>query len=467
MEKQYMTGKEIGQRLRRARMALNMSQQVLADLVSTSPQNISKYEKDGISNIEMIQLLSNALGHDLLTDETDAEGTVGIIGKEILAVMVENQGMMYVSDLSDEYMHGMSDERVSREIFKLERIGMCVREQYRNYYDELIDSLFLTAKGLICFKNECNTRYTLESGDDYVSEVITWENRLERKEQGERKWYENYQEKIDSDKLQRMVRNIPESNLYRREYIYYLKKNYQTGEDYDRGVKSAFILSDVNCYHDILLRMAVGLSDQILDIMLEDDNDEFDELHEELFGGDPVLLQSKWNLEKMISALKDQHMVLRSQATDVLQVTEPDLEEAKGESEKKGTTPEEMTEREKKLKRFFELVDKDYYFDRFGSSLKDTYLEEAAKHESPYMMDWFTKEDVEGFLQNQLITDHDDKEKIDAYLAEINRQYPKTLSYYSFPQEWEENGLADIVRTYFAVPLMNKETVWEGNENGK
>ena len=117
-----------------------------------------------------------------------------------------------------------------------------------------------------------------------------------------------------------------------------------------------------------------------------------------------------------------------------------------------------MTEREKKLKRFFEIIDKDCYYERFSNSLEDIYLKEAAKHESPYMMDWFSKEDVEEFLQNQLITDHDNKEEIDAYLAEINRQYPEMLSYYCFPQEWEENGTADLVRTYFAVPSANEET---------
>lgn len=45
--------RECGLRCRRIRMAKNMSQQDLADLLFTTPQNISKYEKDGISNIDM------------------------------------------------------------------------------------------------------------------------------------------------------------------------------------------------------------------------------------------------------------------------------------------------------------------------------------------------------------------------------------------------------------------------------
>ena len=43
--------KECGQRLRRIRMAKNMSQQELAERLFTTPQNISKYEKEGISNV--------------------------------------------------------------------------------------------------------------------------------------------------------------------------------------------------------------------------------------------------------------------------------------------------------------------------------------------------------------------------------------------------------------------------------
>ena len=39
---------EIGQRCRRFRNALGISQQKLADMVGTTPQNISKYEKEGI-----------------------------------------------------------------------------------------------------------------------------------------------------------------------------------------------------------------------------------------------------------------------------------------------------------------------------------------------------------------------------------------------------------------------------------
>lgn len=44
------TAKKIGERCRKFRNALGVSQQALADQVGTTPQNISKYEKEGVYN---------------------------------------------------------------------------------------------------------------------------------------------------------------------------------------------------------------------------------------------------------------------------------------------------------------------------------------------------------------------------------------------------------------------------------
>ena len=98
---------ECGLRCRRIRMAQNMSQQELADKMFTTPQNISKYEKEGISNIDTILKLSESLGHDLLTDETDEEGAVGEVGKEILWQLIEAGGYMEVGTLSEGSLYGM------------------------------------------------------------------------------------------------------------------------------------------------------------------------------------------------------------------------------------------------------------------------------------------------------------------------------------------------------------------------
>lgn len=118
--------KEIGARCRRVRMEKGLSQKELADMVPTTPQNISKYENNGISDIDMIHLLSEKLGQNLLTDEVDEEGSVGEIGREILWLLLRDGGHSNVDKLIKEEMHGMRKDRFSKEVFKLEKIGLCV-----------------------------------------------------------------------------------------------------------------------------------------------------------------------------------------------------------------------------------------------------------------------------------------------------------------------------------------------------
>ena len=152
---------EIGQRCRRFRNALGISQHKLADMVGTTPQNISKYEKEGIHDIDIIRYLSSALGHDLMTDEVDEEGSIGEIGKEILTILVESKklfldegGKVEASKLLDgSLLFGLPQERVIKEIFKLEKIGLCVREQYIDFYNKEHDVIFITAKGVITLKH--------------------------------------------------------------------------------------------------------------------------------------------------------------------------------------------------------------------------------------------------------------------------------------------------------------------------
>ena len=143
------TAQECGLRLKRIRDAKNLTQQELAIMVHLSPQAISKYEKNGISDINIIQKLTSILGYDLLTDEQNEEGTVGEVGKEILFKLIENNGFIEVGQLIAE-MYGLDNNRITDEIVKLRRIGMVVREQYVDFYDFKIDGLFITAKGIIC-----------------------------------------------------------------------------------------------------------------------------------------------------------------------------------------------------------------------------------------------------------------------------------------------------------------------------
>lgn len=219
---------DCGRRCRRIRMAKNMSQQELADLLNTTPQNISKYEKEGISNIDTIKSISQVLGQDLLKDEIDSEGVVGEVGKEILLILLTEGGYIHFNQLMTK-MFGMSEERVSNEIFKLERIGMCVREQYSDWVGQQQDVLFITAKGVITFKNL--TSINPPEGVDY-SECLTYEHLIG--------CFTCYQDYVDSRPGEKLIRSFDygiglskedkEKNAciriaYRANYIRFLKKH--------------------------------------------------------------------------------------------------------------------------------------------------------------------------------------------------------------------------------------------------
>ncbi|MCR4901316.1 MAG: helix-turn-helix domain-containing protein [Butyrivibrio sp.] len=134
--------KECGIRCRQIRMAKGMSQQQLADKINVSAAAISKWEKYGVGEINNIHLLSDALGQNIQDDQIDQEGAVGEVGKEILRILADKGGYTdFVEIVSSLY--GMSSERASNEIFKLQKIGTVYREQYKDFADVSRDVVFI------------------------------------------------------------------------------------------------------------------------------------------------------------------------------------------------------------------------------------------------------------------------------------------------------------------------------------
>ena len=120
------TSQEIGIRVRKFRMLKGWSQKELGDKIGTTSAAISKYEKEGVSHIDVIRDLSVALGVDLQNDEMDKEGEIGEIGLEILSILIlgiENDNLFEEDDpnsgrvdaddlLNGEYLFGLSKERI-------------------------------------------------------------------------------------------------------------------------------------------------------------------------------------------------------------------------------------------------------------------------------------------------------------------------------------------------------------------
>ena len=283
------TAKKIGERCRKFRNALGVSQQALADQVGTTPQNISKYEKEGVYNIETIQALSQALGHDLLSDEMENEGDVGEIGRELLCAMIGYKfpfhsteyglGYIYTKDLFEQnVMYGLDENRIVREIFKLEKLGLCVREQYTDFYGEQIDRVFITAKGAITIKHIINSDEILS----YLDDIVTYEIICGK--------YSSYQEYIDNNVLEKKIRNLPMNSSFRANYIHFLHRNFEKGLDcyrLDMNMSPCFF-SGRNCYYDIMYHMIIDFdltqSDSYWRLINEFDG--YDEIYEESLGMD-------------------------------------------------------------------------------------------------------------------------------------------------------------------------------------
>ena len=470
--------KECGLRCRRIRMAKNWSQQKLADKMYTTPQNISKLEKEGISNIDTIKQLSVIFGEDLLIEERDIEGTVGEIGKEILYLLICSKGKLAIQDLSGNKMYGLSEKDVTNEIFKLERIGLCVREQYTDWYDREADDLFITAKGIVTFKNLANNAEQSRAITDSLVDVKSYEMIIGR--------WGNIQEYIDNSLAEKMIRNILHdgvdfpvediSCLYRLNYIKYLKELYVDDEEDFLGcfwVKSHLvhrtkgyydsIIPSKGIYHDILYRMACRLSNDTVrhilvsahkyeekvkklsnalyneDIIKEKTRVEFQRAfgrYDDITGHDDLV-------DKLYSELKplyEEIMGGPEKYKDWLLNPESDYEEIdayiEGHSEDISDRFKALIELDKAL-----TLMPEYY----NSEAAYAYYRPKASYSTP--VDWFSKGEIEEFIKENYHPPKTEWEKsLDLEIRKINELLPSTLEYYTFPKEWEENGLADIVR---------------------
>jgi transcriptional regulator with XRE-family HTH domain/RNA binding exosome subunit len=441
------TAIEIGQRCRKFRNALGLSQQGLADKIGTTPQNISKYEKDGIYNIEVIQEISKALGHDLLTDEIDTEGTVGEIGREILLILINGNGYVDSSDiLNGKQLYGLTEERCTKELFKLEKIGLCVREQYTDFYDKKQDKIFITAKGIITLKH---IEPTQSLGGDFEN-VSSYEKIC--------KWETCYQELLDSHLSisTKKIRDLKPVKGFRISFIKYLRDEYWLGNfgnnDYlDELEDNLFkgmdpgIIPGTNAYFDILFSMVLGFSRKDVDFLMEciesEENHEFEEadsLNSELYPDEEIKNRFLWRFKDRVPVAKT---MLPNCVADEKLNSQLSIEEV-----------------EEKQARWEELDDKFDEQDAFYSKLdlNTRYLEACEKYESKNPLDWFCKEEIEIYIkENILPPTNEEEKKLEEQLIQIMQMEPGIVTgYFKFTSEWEENGLADLVRSLYKVPTI-------------
>lgn len=426
-EKDY--AREYGNRCRQIRQAKGLSQQDLADRMHTTPQNVSKWERDGIRDVNTVMQLSDVLGQDITSDQIDQEGVVGEIGKDILLQLINGRGNIEFENLV-ENMFGMSAERVSAEIFKLERIGMVVREQYDDFLDRERDGIFITAKGVITYKN-INGLVAL-SGN--LSNVVTYERILRG---GER----NIQEWIKGNVVARKLWKLPFAYGYKIDYILWLNKNYRVSflmdaEKDDEWFSTYgnpytdYLLTGRGCFEDILYRMALGLTtDTYFPSEVEADEfdtkwNEADDAEEKLYGMDYRVKNAQQNLSALFPWLVD----IKAPISDVL-----------SEDEKNG---------------YRETISDFQMYIEEDETLEEMFYRNVNKEVAGNCLRWFSTDEIRKFVFENYRKASDETEKeVDRILEEVNTVFPESKEYfYRFPKEWEKNGLARQVREAYGLP---------------
>ncbi|WP_051200782.1 helix-turn-helix domain-containing protein [Butyrivibrio sp. XPD2002] len=437
---------EMGIRCRQIRMVKGMSQRELAEKLNVTPQTVSKWEKEGIPNLDNIYAISDALGQNLLDDQIDQEGSVGEVGKEILSLLIAFDGLTDFRNIVYN-LYGMKSDRVSNELFKLERIGAVIREQYTDFKKEERDVVFITAKGVVIYKNMSGL------GRKTISEdVVTYDEILAE-------GYNSYQEVIDNDKVTTLLTSLDNSGLsFRCDYITYLVENHFNPRETQNRINTNLYsypetrddcLCGESCYIDILRRMMQGTNrkevDKYLSAGLEwwesEDGCEEKDYTEEALGMEPVQVEA---LESILWWREDSHGP--NYVNELLNRfnKEGRIEEYKERTEKE--------KQEKDKEEFYNSLDLSEREDDFINGLTDDVLFNCNK--------WFTEDQIRTFVEENFLTAQTDSEKrIDDMLHKIWEADESTLDYYySFPKRWEDNGLAKLIRERVGVPGRKENT---------
>lgn len=435
----------LGERLRFCRKQAGLTLEQLAEMANTTPQTISNYEKKGITNTDVEAELSRILGKSLRDKPEDKEGTVGEVGKEILYSLMENEGSMSFNSLLGN-LYGLNEERTSIEIEKLSDMYMVVREKYTGFESEERDYVYITAKGIITCKNHVADEYHASKYIECLSKVVSYEERLKP----------NYPYEADLEPVIDMEEYVSKrpwiseilklelTSTYKADYIAYL---YQNGA---MVAPKPYVLIGLNCdksalfpgkniYYDILYRMAYGFDDKwrekyYFNHFDKEWSERFDELYF-LVNGDPddedeVVNLSLSEFKKDFPWVKDDG--LRGTMKPFAKLTDSD-EKKKVEDEYNAYDDLE-----------FEV---NCFLD--GSREQEARYKEYAPNglENKYPDKWFSKDEIEDFIRkNYHLPQNEQERKVQKIIDNVERLRPRLKAYYSFPKEWEENGLANLVR---------------------
>lgn len=455
---------EIGRRLKRFRNALGWTQEQLAEKANTSPQNISKYEKMGLADINTIEQLSTILGQDLQSDEKDAEGSVGEIGMEILMTLIRRQGDACPENLGN---YGLSDSDITHELFKLQKLGLIVHDKYKDFDGNEKDIVFITAKGIITCKNTIKNDLLLKEITDCLPDAKSIEQRFIRPHDIDIGDVYSMSEYIDKRRnAVEIVRDLPVTK-YRTNYIRWLKKEFLQYDECCGTMKwecdnrnnnewwtcepiEKIIFPAINFYVDIIHSMIAGITDENIEDIIKMYVDPWYQKEYSMSDLGAIKEIKKHNLnihafpwapyklDRLYPWVQTERLE-KSKIEDEKDV----LEEYKLESlgyQVYGPLDRNPEEMEKKINEFYTYLENRYNTIRKG---RDTYL--------PSQL--ISNDEAFDYIKKRLRKPQNKYEQeIEDKIKELNTIYPETEEYYSnLPTEWENKGIADYVRAFYGV----------------
>jgi transcriptional regulator with XRE-family HTH domain len=442
--------KELGERCRMVRQTKGLSQQQLGDMVNVTAQAISKWEKEGLSNITHIMALSNALGQNLLDDQFDQEGTVGEVGKEILSLLIAFDGLTDFRNIVYN-LYGMKSDRVSNELFKLGSIGAVVREQYTDFKNEDRDVVFITAKGVIIYKNMGLLGKTISK------DLVTYDEILAE-------GYNSYQDVVDNDKVTTILASLDNEGLgFRCDYITYLLREHFNPRETENRLKTTLYsypetkddcLCGESCYVDILRRLIQGTNRKEVDKLLlaglrfwePDPNEVYEEPKDYTYEATGLEDTEIEAIKSIFGNIETMGYEFSNELMEGFDIAEK-IETYKHDNKIDLAEEEQKTER---IYEFSDLPDREFDFIK------------RLPEEIRYRCDkWFSENEIRKFIDENYLPPKTEKEiEIDKKLHQIWDADESTLDYYySFPDKWEENGLAGFIREKVGVPERKENKV--------
>ncbi len=423
----------LGNQCRKYRRMRGLTQAQLGDLIGVTEQSISNYETNGISKVEIEDTISKALGVNLREDAADKEGIVGEVGKEILFLLIENGGSCEVKYLEENELYGMSKERVNHEIAKIAELDMCSRDRYIDLYGNERDDLFITAKGIITYKNLVSDDYHAKRLREYLPNVKSYEMMLVPSGRSEMSLpvARDMEEYVELRKWKPLIYKISILSNYKADYIAHL---YHRWANSVPRVTGGLLMADdviknffpgVSAYHDIIYRMAYGYTNVWR-------NETFFESRFNISKEAPKELFDGFDWDDGIDTVRDEALM---EFIDEFKVFKDSYYPLDVEEERETSEWQDYMKYLKKIG-----TDEEVRLSVFKNNV----------NEEKYNMfpdQWFSKDEIETFIRENYAGPKTDWEKEQqSIIEEVEKLIPCKDEYYRFTKEWEENGLADLVR---------------------